>query len=69
MPSSGDLNRWRRDLLTEFDPDDFYHREPLEFVRDAKHGPIPMGTHQLTLPAESLIRGVGVFRGKLALFA
>jgi hypothetical protein len=24
LPDSGDLNCWQRDLLTEFDPDDFY---------------------------------------------
>lgn len=41
-PDSGDLNRWRRDLLTDFDPDDFYHDGPLQIVRGPSKGPVPI---------------------------
>ena len=41
-PDCGDLNRWRRDLLTAFDPAGFVCAGPLEVVRDAGSGPVPL---------------------------
>src|SRR5271166_4621205 len=42
LPDAGDINRWRRDLLTDFDPGIFSHDGPLEIVRGPHEGPVPV---------------------------
>jgi hypothetical protein len=41
-PDCGELNRWRRDFLNQFDPDEISCDGPLTISRDAGHGPVPV---------------------------
>ncbi len=41
-PDNGEINRWRRDLLTAFDPDDFYADGPLRIIRTDDPADIPI---------------------------
>jgi hypothetical protein len=64
-PDSGDLNRWRRDLLTEFDPDEFYDDGPLQIVRGSYDGPVAIndGSWWLNVGIRLNYYGEGYERG------
>lgn len=65
LPDGGDLNRWRREVLTAFDPDGFSHEGPLKIVRDAGHGPVPVadGSTWLDVGTNQAYYGEGYERG------
>jgi hypothetical protein len=65
LPDGGDLNRWRRDLLASFEPGDFSHDGPLQIVRDAGHGPVPVADGSIWLDVGTIksYYGEGYERG------
>ena len=68
-PVWGDPNRWRRDILTEFDPEIFRYRGPLEVVEPADYwGPMSAdGSTWIDVGVTEAYYGKGYERGDLPL--
>jgi hypothetical protein len=70
LPDGGDLDRWRQDVLTHFEPDDFHHDGPLQIVPNAAYGPVPVddGSIWLNVGIHKSYYGEGYERGDAEYF-
>jgi hypothetical protein len=69
LPDWGEPNRWRRDLLTEFDPEKFSYDGPLRQIRRSDHWTLPVQDNStwFDVAIEEAYYGKGYERGNLTL--